>query len=196
MSDEKVEVQEEQAVAEQPQAKAKTRTLSKADPKKSNSLDYTWLALGVLIGLAVITSVINYVSENKARQLIAEFEARNPVPRIVVMDFDGMIEGWQEDGESPERIARGVALLSKMMREDNYIVLDYAAVVTSGKKFNVRAFALEDIEEMAVSRGMDLEEEVREMMLEAKEQAEQMTQEMLEELRYQLGNQAQVSQYR
>jgi len=150
--------------------------------KRSGGFDLTWMVLGLLIGLAVITSVINYVSENKARQLIAEFEARNPVPRIVVMDFDGMIEEWKEAGENDERIMRGVALISKMLREDNYIVLDYKAVVTSGKKFNLRAFSLDTIEEMAVNRGMDLDEEVKELLKEAEAQAQQMLEELTKEL--------------
>jgi hypothetical protein len=154
----------------------------KASRSKGKGLDMTWLVLGLLIGLAVITSVINYVSENKARQLIAEFEARNPVPRIVVMDFDGMIKEWKESGEPDDRIMRGVALISKMLREDNYIVLDYKAVVTSGKKFNLRAFSLDTIEEMAISRGMDLDEEVKELLKEAEAEAQKMMEELMKQM--------------
>jgi len=149
--------------------------------RHSGGFDVTWMVLGLLIGLAVITSVINYVSENKARQLIAEFEARNPVPRIVVMDFDGMVEEWREAGEKDDRIMRGVALISKMLREDNYIVLDYKAVVTSGKKFNLRAFSLDTIEDMAINRGMDLDEEVKELLKEAEVQAKKMLEELTKE---------------
>lgn len=177
---------------EQPEPKADKAKKPRSE-KRQRNYDMTWMALGLLVTLAIITSVINFVSENKARQLIAEFEARNPIPRFVVMDFDGMIGEWREANEPEDRIIRGVALISKMLREDNYVVLDYKAVVTSGSAYNLQNFSLDDIEQMAVKRGMDLDEEVKELLREAEEQAKVLSEQIMKELELQ---QQQANQYR
>ena len=162
--------------------KNKNPTQNKKDTSKSarsqSRLYKIWMWLmGAAIILAMAVWVIDKTIDSRitaiAQAVKSESNQLN-IENVLVLESGKLIKKFKEQGADELQAHRAMALLLKMLEEDNVLVITDTMAATLPQSVTLSNIDYKDVEKAATDRGMDIDEYQNEMIEQAKIEAQQM----------------------
>ncbi|PTC00946.1 hypothetical protein C9975_04800 [Thalassospira xiamenensis] len=160
-------------------------TANKSDTKaiEKNSVPMPMLiGIGIIVFLALVAFTMNQLIEVKGREIalevIAEYEQTVPRAKVVTIDRDQMIARLSEETSDKTRILKAISMLTELMQQDGYFVVNSDAVMMTSPQFIVKSFSLMEIERMAEARNIDVDEQTERMIRETEKAAKKKLEEL------------------
>lgn len=143
-----------------------------------------WMYMAVfMIGLAVVVGVIRTVIDNRATAIAhAVMQQHNSGNQfeVAIIDPVKLVNDFREQGADEMRAYRALALFLSILEEDRVIAIESRYTVTAPDESMIRSLPYQRIEEIARSRGIDIDKYQEDMINQAREQAEEAMRQLSE----------------
>lgn len=162
--------------------KAKNKSQKAPETSKTtgnqSSLYKIWMWLmGAAIILAVAVWVIDKTIDSRMTAIAQAVKSEsNPlnIKSVLVLESGKLIKNFKEQGADELRAHRAMALLLKMLEQDNVLVIADTMAATLPQSVTLSNIDYKDVEKAATDRGMDIDDYQTKMIEQAKAEAEQM----------------------
>ncbi|MBT42612.1 MAG: hypothetical protein CMF12_08815 [Idiomarina sp.] len=137
---------------------------------------WMWL-MGVAIILAVAVWVIDKTIDSRITAIAQVVKSEsNPlnIKSVLVLESGNLIKNFKEQGANELEAHRAMALLLKMLEEDNVLVITDTMAATLPQSVTLSDIDYKDVEKAAADRGINIDEYQAEMIERAKAEAKQM----------------------
>lgn len=143
-----------------------------------NPLYKIWMwMMGSAILLAIAVWIIDKTIDSRVNEIAhaVKLEA-NPlnIKSVLVLESGKLIKNFQQQGADELRAHRAMALLLKMLEEDNVLVITDTMAATLPQSVTLSNISYLDVEKAATKRGMDIDNYQEKMIEQAKEEAREM----------------------
>ena len=150
---------------------------------KNKSNNGLIIIVGALVFLAIIVFSVSKLIEIKGRtiaqEVIAEYKQSNQQAKVVAIDRDDLFKRLSnEAGDDQVRVLKAINMLTQMMQNDGYLVINQDAVMMAPERFIIKSFSLAEIEMMAEERDINVDDDTRKMIEDAQRQAEEALKEL------------------
>lgn len=149
---------------------------------KSQSNKGLMFVVGALVFLAIIVFSVNKLIEVKGRaiaqEVIAEHKQNNQQAKVVAIDRDDLFKKLSSETDDQIRVLKAINMLTQMMQNDGYLVINKEAVMMAPERFIVKSFSLAEIEAMAKERDINVDDDTQKMIEDAQRQASEALKEL------------------
>jgi hypothetical protein len=149
---------------------------------KSQSNKGLMIVVGALVFLAIIVFSVNKLIEVKGRaiaqEVIAESKHNNQQAKVVAIDRDDLFKKLSSETDDQIRVLKAINMLTQMMQNDGYLVINQEAVMMAPERFIVKSFSLAEIEAMAKERDINVDDDTQKMIEDAQRQASEALKEL------------------
>lgn len=149
---------------------------------KSQSNKGLMIVVGALVFLAIIVFSVNKLIEVKGRaiaqEVIAESKHNNQQAKVVAIDRDDLFTKLSSETDDQIRVLKAINMLTQMMQNDGYLVINQEAVMMAPERFIVKSFSLAEIEAMAKERDINVDDDTQKMIEDAQRQASEALKEL------------------
>lgn len=153
--------------------------------KETKNQSNSWLIIivGALVFLAIIVFSVNKLIEVKGRAIaqdvIAEYKQSNQQAKVVAIDRDDLFKKLSNEADGDQmRVLKAINMLTQMMQNDGYLVINREAVMMAPERFIIKSFSLAEIEMMAKERNINVDDDTRKMIEDAQRQASEALKEL------------------
>jgi hypothetical protein len=173
MTEQNQSVQTEEAAAAAPQKPSSLTKMHKA-----------WIALALfMVALAMTVGVVRTVVDNRATaiaQSILATQSNKPSYELAVIDNAKLVKDFREQGADEMRAYRALVLFLKILEEDGIIAIESKHAVTAPPGSMIKSIPYLRVEEIAKSRGVDIDKYQQDMIEDAQAQAEEAMRQLSE----------------